>query len=469
MAAIGSPYRPATLRCILLALFVFCTAIFYTAPMHRVEDSRYSLLVSRDILDHATVDLTVYQLPQYKPNSAFGVMPNGYTYHLYPVGSGLYLFFPLGSSLLSLPVVWAAGHIGLSPVSPDGSFSADGEAAIEAILAAILCACVVCLFFKIAMLWLPLRYSLGLAIIGGFCTPILSTASRTLWSHTWLITLLSASIYMLCRTIRQSRAPNILLFASCVAGIYFVRPTGSIAILCISVLTYVYMRERFVPYMLIGMGWALVFVLLSKAVYGTLLPPYYALHGTLLPPYYDVNKFSGSKFLEALAGNMVSPSRGWLIYTPCLLLLGFLPRSMPRVKEKLLLVICIGAMFLQWLVVSYFPHWWGGSCYGPRLMTDVVPWMFLAFVIATAAYLERPLHGHPRWLMRISMTLTLAFTLFVNVGGAYGTSSIDWNGLPTSSNRVDDHPDRLWDWRHPQFFAGPYLGPSLPWRTHDFH
>jgi len=136
------------------------------------------------------------------------------------------------------------------------------------------------------------------------------------------------------------------------------------------------------------------------------------------------------------------------------------------VKEKFVLAISIFALLLQWLVISYFPHWWGGFCYGPRLMTDAIPWVFLASVIATAAYLQRPLHGRTVWLMRLSVTLTLAFTLFVNAGGAYGTSSIDWNGRPTS---IDEHPERLWDWRHPQFFAGPYQGPSVPWLTHDFH
>lgn len=465
LAPVSTP-RPMTARWITIALFVFCAAIFYTAPMHRVEDSRYSLMVSRAILDHGTVDLSVYQLPKYKPNPRFGVMPNGYPYHLYPIGSRLYLFFPLGSSILSLPVVWVAGHLGISPVAKDGTYNDDGEATIEAFLASVLCACVTCLFFQIGLLWLPLEYSLGLAIIGGFCTPILSTASRALWSHTWLITLLSASIYMLCRAIRQSKKPNTLFFATCVAGIYFLRPTGSISILCITVLTYVYMRERFIPYVLVGMGWAAVFVFFSKNIYGTTLPPYYDLHGTLLPPYYDVNQFSGVSFMEALAGNMISPSRGWLIYSPCLLLICFLPKCTPLVKEKFLLAISIFALFLQWLVISYFPHWWGGFCYGPRLMTDVVPWMFLASVMATAAYLQRPLQGRNAWLMRTSFTLILAFTLFVNAGGAYGTSSIDWNGRPTS---IDEHPERLWDWRHPQFFAGPYLGPSLCWQTHNFH
>ncbi len=34
------------------------------------------------------------------------------------------------------------------------------------------------------------------------------------------------------------------------------------------------------------------------------------------------------------------------------------------------------------LVVASFPIWWGGEGYGPRLMTDAVPWLIVIALVA---------------------------------------------------------------------------------------
>lgn len=436
-------------------LFLLSAWLFFTAPMHLVEDSRYSLLVSRAVLDHGTVDLSVYHLPRYRPAPQFGIKPNGYPYQLYPKGSRLYLYYPLGTPLLSIPAVWVAGYLSVSPLAADGSYDNVAESAIEAAMAALLCAAVIAMFFRMALLWLPLRHSLGLAIAGGLCTPILSSLSRSLWSQTWLVTLLTASLYMICRAIRRSDKPNITLLASCVALMYFVRPTAALPILVISGLVFFYWRERFLPYALTGAAWAVTFVLLSKASYGSWLPPYYQQH-----------LGSNSTFSEALAGNMVSPARGWLIYTPCSLLLYFLPLRAKLIEEKVLLIACIGVMLLHWLLIASWPLWWGGYSYGARLMSDTVPWLFLSMVLTCSTYQKHALPPRTVRLTYAPIFLVCAFCLFVNAGGAYGLSSVSWNRTPSS---IDDHPERVWDWQHPQFEAGPYLSPEWPWPKPHHH
>lgn len=438
-------------RWITLIVWLLSAGLFFTAPMHVVEDSRYSLLVSRAVIDHGTFDLSVYHMPRYAPNPRFGIMPNGYPYHLYPSGTRLFYYYPPGSSLLAIPAVWVAGALGVSPVGQDGSYDNEGEAAIEAALAALLCAVVVALFFRISLLWLPYWPSLGIAFVGGFCTPVLSTLSRALWSQTWLVTLLTFSLWLLCRALRQARTPNIWLLASCTALMYVVRPTAVVPILAISLLVWHYWRTHFAAFLITGLAWLLSFVLFSQAVYGSLLPPYYLQH-----------LGGGDDYLAALAGSLVSPARGWLLYTPCLLLF-VLPLRWRLVGEKPLLWISIGAMVLQWLLVSSWAIWWGGYSYGPRLMADSLPWLMLALVLLGASLYRQPLRQ--RWLYPLAV-MVLAFCLYTNIGGAYGRMSVDWNQQPRS---IDDDPARVWDWRHPQFRAGPYLPPVWPWPAPRYH
>lgn len=439
---------------ITLVLFVCSMLIYYTAPMHLVEDSRFSLLVSRAILDHGTVDLNVYDVPRHAPNPQFGIMPNGYPYHLYPDGDRLYLYYPLGTPLLSLPAVWVAGHMGVSPVRADNTYDNNGEAAIEAALAAALCAIVVCLFFHIALLWLPLRHSIGMALVGGFCTPLLSTLSRSMWSQTWLVALLTISLYLVCRALKNARHPSMILLATTTALMYFVRPTAVVPILGITVLVYTHWRQKFLLYAIVGAFWAVAFAILSKGTYQSWLPPYYQQH------------LSGTAtFFVALAGTMASPSRGWLIYTPCILLLCFLPARVPLIRDRALLIACLAVMLVHWVLISSWSIWWGGFSYGPRLMSDTVPWLFVACVLTLAAYIQKPLRFRIKSVSMMATALVVAFTLYANIGGAYGQSSIQWNKQPIS---VDEHPERVWDWNDPQFAAGPYLLPEWPGRAPRF-
>jgi hypothetical protein len=197
----------------------------------------------------------------------------------------------------------------------------------------------------------------------------------------------------------------------------------------------------------------------------------------------------------ALAGNLVSPARGLLIFCPLVVLsvAGVVVRW--RAGEltafwKALAVLPV----LHWIVISAFKHWWGGDSYGPRFFTDLVPvlvvlalpavevlagWVSPPAMPATGSAAkgsesdgsgsveagtglpadgdaDDPRVGAPsrlRW-RRALVALTLAalvWSVAVEAQGAILRSAWCWNNEPIE---VDAHPSNLWNWSDPQFARG---------------
>jgi hypothetical protein len=113
----------------------------------------------------------------------------------------------------------------------------------------------------------------------------------------------------------------------------------------------------------------LVFVGISKYSYGTFLPLYYLGNG-----YSHAFKTIGYNLMpEALFGNLISPNRGILIYVPITIFSIIGGYFSFRHKDKFppyyrYLAILI---LLHWLLISTYPHWWGGYSFGPRFFSDM--------------------------------------------------------------------------------------------------
>jgi hypothetical protein len=162
--------------------------------------------------------------------------------------------------------------------------------------------------------------------------------------------------------------------------------------------------------------------------------------GSLLPGYYQANRLelTGAQ-VTALMGNLVSPSRGLLIYAPVVVLGLGAPLVRPRPPAVFLIAWALGLLHVG--VVSLFPHWWGGHCYGARLPSDAVPF----FLFAGLPVLERWLASRP---LRVLVVALVAVSLAINLRGAIRSSTWQWNVEPRN---VDDAPERVWDWSDPQF------------------
>jgi hypothetical protein len=85
--------------------------------------------------------------------------------------------------------------------------------------------------------------------------------------------------------------------------------------------------------------------------------------------------------------------------------------------------------------------WWdGGHCYGPRLLSDVLPAICFFF-----AWLPDDLFR--RKGRAAAFAVLAAFSVGVHYVGAFDYPGGDWNGGPV--NVIEDR-SRVWDWRDPQ-------------------
>ena len=202
-------------------LFLAAFAIFVIFGLHGMTDAKYSMLVSENLLHHHSFAIQDGTIPRMLPSANPEYKPNGYPYQM-EVSRGKVLYaYPIGSSILSLPFVAFMNVFGISALTPDGVYDEAGEEILQEALAALLMAVLTIIFFRTALLMLPLFWSTVLAVGGVFSTQIWSTASRVLWSHTWEIFLLGIAIYLLAaEEERQDRGRPILL-ATLLAWAYY--------------------------------------------------------------------------------------------------------------------------------------------------------------------------------------------------------------------------------------------------------
>ena len=441
-------------RLIAFSIFAFTLLIFLQARVHQVTDSRYLMLVSESLIKHGTFTLDRYNLPRYPPQSRGDYFSSGPIYQIEVARGHLYHYMPPGTPVLSAPYVALLNLFGISAANADGTYNEQGEVKIEASLAAILMALLAAVFFFTARLLLPVSWSVVVSLGAALGTQIYSTASRALWSETWGILLIGVVIYLLLRPTINDRRLNPFLLATLLAWSYFVRPTFAIHIAAITIYLLLFYRRIFLKYALTGAAWSAVFVLYS----------WWHFH-QLLPSYYRASRLQFESFGVALAGNLISPSRGFLIYVPVIAFVAYLlARFWNALIDQRLAWLALSIIVAQLITVSGFSHWWGGHSFGARLMTGVVPWLVLLAILGIDELLRRrgmlPAQaGLIRW--RVELTaggLLLLLSIFINTLGATAHATWLWNVRP---KEIDSHPERLWDWRQPQFLAGylPYPQP----------
>jgi len=412
------------------------------------------MMVSQALLDFGTVKLDCYNIPKLKPFEQPCILGHGYHYTFETKNGHIYYFFPMAAPVLSVPFVAVLNVFGMSAVTHNGSYDEQQDLVMQRIIAAILMGAAASIFFMLAALVLPAAWSVIVALVASLGTPILSVASRGLWSHTWSVLLLSIVIYLLLKSKRHNLSPQPVLLATLLAWLYFVRPTNSINIAAITIYLFIYYRKIVLPYMLTGLFWLAGFVAFSWHNYKT-----------LVPSYYLAERLGSGTFWEALAGNLISPARGIFVYFPPLLFIIYLLVKYYRyIFSRSLVWLSASVIIPHWILISTFYHWWGGHSYGPRLQTDLIPWFVLLSVLGIdgmkSCFLKAAESGSgqsgvllfkKKYNLIICAGFLILTSCFIHYRGAVRVETQYWNIAPKN---VDDHPEIIWNWRKPQFLAG---------------
>lgn len=333
-----------------------------------------------------------------------------------------YTLFPIGVSLVALPVVYALDIAGVN--MPWGK--------TEKLVASLVMALTAVVLYGLACRRLDVCRALLLALVFAFCTPAWSIGSRGLWQHGPSMLMLALALWLIA--LAETRPWLIQLAGLPLAFSYVVRPTNAISIVVLSLFVLLRYRKFFLPYLLWALGVAVPFYLYMFSVCGSPFSWYYA-----------VGRVGYAETLaEALIGNLASPNRGLFVFSPVLLLSFYGIWLKRRRRPEPLDWFLIAVIVLHWVVVSSHQPWGGSHTFGNRIMSDLVPY-FMYFLIPVLAALPGP-PGPSRAMLVGAFVLLVAASGVIHYRGAYRRGVWDWNSTPVDA----DAPGRAWDWRDPQ-------------------
>lgn len=427
------------------AIFSFLCAVFLLSIVHQIADSQYSMLLSENLLHHRTFALDNYAIPRLEPKQQIGWISDGDIYHLEYMNGHLYYFFPPGTSVLSVPYVALMNLLGISAANPDGTYNPSNELILEKYLAALLMAGYGLTIYFTARLQLARGWGILIALGSALGTQVWSTASRGMWADTWGVFLFGIIVWMLLANETGRFRLSPVLLATLLAWTYFVRPTSSVPIIVITIYLFLSCARRtFVLYAATGAVWFAGFVFYS----------WYNFH-QLLPNYYRASRLAFRAFGEAFAGNLISPARGLVIFVPVILFVAYLLlRYANELPFRRLVAVSLAVILLHLITIAGFSPWSGGHCFGPRYTTGLVPWFVLLSILgirAALAWREKygtkgdALKRRLEWALGAAL---LFCSMFINAKGAMSLRTARWNSTPVN---VDEHPERIWDWKDLQF------------------
>jgi MFS family permease len=428
-------------------LLLVCSLAVYNANFQRIASGdtvAASLLPFSLLLDGSVAADRFYPyVAEHLPQHARGFhLAHGHAYSGYPIAT------PLLVTPLYVPAALAAGaqRWGVARIVAVA-------AVMEKLAASLVAALSVMFFYFLAWRLASPRRALCVTLAYAFATGTWTISSQALWQHGPSELAVIAGLYFLARWSEDPGRRGMLALAglSCAVAAA-VRPTNVLflAALCISAAAARRGRCR----------WADLLAL--PVVVGTSVAAYNLYVFGRLTGGYEF-RIAGP-FWEGLAGLLASPGRGLFVYTPvaAFSLVGaarWLKNGRPWQSP----VPAAAALFALWsvLLFSIWPIWWGGHCYGPRLLTDMVPCLMILILPA--------LEGISRSAAQKALLgLALTVSILVQAIGAFCYPHSQWDEQPVT---VGDRPDRLWDWRDSpigrSLRAGPRLGPD-PAKLEEF-
>jgi hypothetical protein len=381
------PRQAPSRRAVTLAVFLTCL-VLYNANCRLIGagDTRPARLLPFAILTRGTLHLDT--VGPHPADAHWLATRRGHVVSIYPI------VLPVLTAPLFLPAAIAVTAV---PTS-HWRFETIGELTEKGVASLVAALSVVVVLLTLRQLTTE-RNSLILTAAYAFGTQTWSTSSQALWQHGMgqlllaLVLLLlvrfgaspraAFAVGVLCGLTVFNRPPN-ALFALAIAAFFLVRGRGS--------------RLRF------GLGAAaasLPFLVYNLYFFARPLGGYQMLLGTTV--------FQHS-IPDGVAALLVSPGKGLLVFAPFFLFLAA-GRRFALGAAGPLPMLFLGIAFAAQLLLYGTTDWRAGWSYGPRFLTDALPFLTIALV----SPLERLLHPLPRMLF----VVCLVFGFFVQAVGVF--------------------------------------------------
>jgi hypothetical protein len=326
-------------------------------------------------------------------------------------------WYPVGAALFAVPVYVPAVLASINPESPS-------LAVLEKLSAAVIVALSAVLLYLILLRVTTRVVALALVVVYALGTSNFSVSSQAVWQHGPSQLALIATLYCLVRGHDEPRWVSLAGFPLAVAVI--TRPPDALLALPLAAYVLWQHRAQVVGFSLSALP-PVVFQLWYNITYFD--DPFHTQLSGL-----DTSLWQ-TPILEGLAGLLLSPGRGLLVYSPVVALsaLGMVRAWLPG-GNRLLRTLTVGAV-LTILLYSKWAKWWGGYTYGPRLLADLSP-LFAISILPLADQLKR----QRAWQV-VFLVLT-GWSIGAHAMGAFIDDHVAWNWRVD----VDAHPQRLWWW-----------------------
>jgi hypothetical protein len=377
------------------------------------------------ILNQGDLELGEYFAPDARPclrnkNGAMGLCFRAEK-------SGIYSGYPAGMVPFALV---AAGSAKLLDVDLD---QPQILLRLEKITAAAVSALAVGLFFLTALCLAPARASWFASAILAVNSGMFSTVGMALWQHGGIILWTAAVVLVEFLEAGNPSRRGTMIQGICCGLLVACRLTAATVLVPFGI--WVMLRNPRRASLLVGVA---VLTFLPWAWF------YQSTYGTPFGPsmWFLSGKLWSNEISTSLLGVLFSPARGLLVYQPWALLVPLLfffkgrsdhPDRQPPTGWKW---FCSSAILLHILLIAAWGCWWGGWCWGSRLVVDVVPLFALLCVVPVNGLLNSR-HGR---MVLFSLSL---LSLAVQIPGVYGN--------PSTWNRSACFPDDLWSWSHAPF------------------
>ncbi|HLX07452.1 MAG TPA: hypothetical protein VKY89_06280 [Thermoanaerobaculia bacterium] len=290
--------------------------------------------------------------------------------------------FPIVAPLLATPLYVPAALLLARRGWPNAGLAAAG-ALMEKLAASTIAAAAAGAMFLLLRRRLPPARALGLAAAFAFGSETWMIGSQALWQHGTEELLLVVALLAFTGPLTAARlAAGGAACGLAIAG----RPIDALLV---------------APFALLAPAWAgrrSAWFFLAAAVPLGLAAAYNLETFGLLGGGYQLFVLAGRRYFEqpmarGLAEMLFSPDKGLFFYTPFLLFLVLLPAHLrrspadpppepPPAGDRALTVLLLAGIVAQLLVYAR-SEWRGGTCYGPRYLTDMLPllvWMLAPVV-----------------------------------------------------------------------------------------
>ena len=438
-------------------LFLLTVTVYLATPVRPLTDSAFTLLLAESVLDHG--DLT---LERYFPAGT----GSSHQYQLERVGDHLRYRYPMAGAVLAVPVAAVYRAAGWSVVSPEGRYDPHAAAWLQHGMASFLTA------FSVVLGWaLLLRagvrggVALGSAALFAVGTTLWSNCAQALWSDCIAMPFVLGGLALVVGSgvggdpeTKPTRGWHIAYWAAAATLVSWgviVRPVNAVPVAAVAVWLLWRSWPAGIVFATVGGVWAVALALFHLQVLGQIWPTYFT------GPTMALRHFA-----EGASGLLISPSRGLFVFTPFILVGGWWAWRYRRwVPCRSVLLLACAWVVAHWAFNACNRIWWGGFCYGPRLMTGALPGLLLLTGLAVEGRLRAGLPQ--RWGRRAMVVgpfvLAALFSIWVQARAAVAPAVHTWNELPVT---VDKQPGRAWDWAEPQFLTGllsqPPRGAAVP-------